>query len=235
VKPGLAVADIAAGMFAFSSVLAALLDRERRGTGAVLEVSMFDAVSDWMGYPLVVRRHGSEPDLAAGMTHPAIAPYDAYPTADGRLVALSVQNDREWRRLATAVLGRPDLAEDPAYGTNQARVANRAAIDRLIEDVVRAMTAEETVATLHAAGIGSAVVRRLEEVVDHPQLVERGRWLTVPGPKGPVDTPLAPPVTANWSVPAGAVPALGQHTEAILGELGYDAAGISSLRSDGVV
>jgi crotonobetainyl-CoA:carnitine CoA-transferase CaiB-like acyl-CoA transferase len=235
VKPGIAVADIAAGMFGFSSVLSALYARERTGGGATLEVSMLDAMADWMGYPLVVRKHGAEPDLASGMSHPAIAPYDAYPTSDGRLVTVSVLNDREWAKLATTVLGRPDMVDDPRFATNQARVANRVAIDEVLAPVVATLDVAAAVTTLHEAGVGCAVVNRLDEVVDHPQLSTRDRWLRVAAPDGPVWTPLAPPVSSAWTTPAGAVPALGQHTDAILAELGRDAATIRRLHDTGVV
>jgi itaconate CoA-transferase len=235
IKPGISVADIAAGMFAFSAILAALYAVARTGRGAVLEVAMLDAMADWLGYPLVVRKHGAEPDLATGMSHPAIAPYDAYPTADGRLLTVSVQNDREWTALASTVLGRPELADDPRFATNQARVANRAAIDEVLAPVIAALDAETAVATLHAAGIGIAVVNRLDEVVDHPQLSTRDRWLRVDAPHGPVWTPLAPPVSSTWTTPAGAVPALGEHTDAILTELGHDADTIRRLHDTGVV
>ncbi|WP_231502581.1 CaiB/BaiF CoA-transferase family protein [Blastococcus sp. URHD0036] len=235
VKPGIAVADIAAGMFACSSVLAALVQRGRTGAGAALEVSMLDAVADWMGYPLTVRKHGAEPELTSGMSHPAISPYDAYPTADGRLVALSVQNDREWTKLATLVLRRPELADDPAYATNPARVASRPAIDALVREVLAGLDADAAVGLLHGAGLGCAIVRSVAEVVDHPQLTGRDRWLQVPAPAGPVWTPLAPPVASTWSTPAGAVPGLGQHTDAILAELGYGPCDITRLHDAGTV
>lgn len=235
VKPGISVADIAAGMFGFSSVLSALLARERTGAGAALEVSMLDAMADWMGYPLVVRRHGHEPDLAKGMSHPAIAPYDVYPTADGRLLTISVQNDREWATLATAVLGRPELVTDERFATNQARVAHRAAIDELLAPVIATHDAGAAVELLHTAGIGCAVVNRLDEMAEHPQLSTRDRWLRVGAPHGPVWTPLAPPVSSAWTTPGGAVPALGEHTDAILAELGRDAATIRRLHDEGVV
>jgi itaconate CoA-transferase len=235
VKPGISVADIAAGMFAFSSVLAALLRRASTGEGCAMEVSMLDAMADWMGYPLVVRKHGTEPALAPGMSHPAIAPYDAYRAADGRLVTVSVQNDREWAKLATTVLGRPELATDPRYATNQARVAHREEIDRLVAAAVGALDAGEAVTVLHAAGIGCGLVNDLAAVVEHPQLVARDRWLTVPAPAGPVSAPLAPPVTAAWRTPAGAVPALGEHTAAVLRELGYDEGAVAGLRAEGIV
>ncbi|GIH06712.1 dehydratase [Rhizocola hellebori] len=235
IKPGISVADIAAGMYAFSSVLSALLGRHRTGTGCVLEVSMLDAMADWMGYPLVVSKHGSTPDLASGMSHPAIAPYDAYPSADGRLVAVSVQNDREWVKLATAVLRRPELAADPRYATNQARVAHRAEIDALLGKAIGGLDAGAAVQLLHRSGIGCSVVNEVAEVVEHPQLVTRQRWLTVDAPAGPVAVPLAPPVSSAWRTPAGPVPALGEHTDAILGELGYDDVAIRRLHDEGVV
>ena len=235
VKPGISVADIAAGMFGFSSVLAALLQRARTGIGSALEVSMFDAMADWMGYPLVVRKHGSIPELASGMSHPAISPYDAYPTADGRLVTVSIQNDREWAKLAAGMLGREDMVSDPRFATNQGRVANRAMIDEVLATALAAMTANDAVAQLHRTGIGCALVNSLEEVVDHPQIVQRGRWLSVPAPDGPVQTPLSPPVSSTWNTPAGAIPALGQHTDLILRELGLADALIAAMRADGVV
>jgi itaconate CoA-transferase len=235
IKPGIPVADIAAGMFGFSSVLSALLSRHRTGEGCVLEVSMLDAVADWMGYPLVVRAHGAEPNLATGMSHPAIAPYDAYASADGRLVTISVQNDREWVKLARSVLNRPELAHDPGYATNQARVANRAEIDALVASVIGRLGTAEAITLLHGNGIACAVVNDLAEVVAHPQLVSRGRWLTVDAPAGPVIAPLGPPVSSAWRTPAGAVPGLGEHTAAILHELGYDDQAIGRLRDKGVV
>lgn len=235
IKPGISVADISAGMFGFTSVLSALLQRARTGVGSALEVSMFDAMADWMGYPLVVRKHGSTPDLASGMSHPAISPYDAYPTSDGRLVTVSVQNDREWAKLATDMLDRPDMAADERFATNQGRVADRAAIDAVLAPAVAALTADDAIALLHRTGIGCALVSTLEEVVAHPQLVERQRWLTVPAPDGPVDTPLAPPISSTWDTPAGAVPALGSHTESILRELGRDDDAIAAMRADRVI
>jgi itaconate CoA-transferase len=235
IKPGIPVADIAAGMFGYSSVLSALLHRARTGEGCVLEVSMLDAVADWMGYPLVARRHGHDPGLTAGMSHPSVAPYDAYPARDGKLVAVSVQNDREWAMLAGAVLDRPDLAGDPRYATNRARVAHRAEIDTLLGAAIGRLDSAAAIAALHRAGIGCALVNDLAEAAAHPQLAARDRWLTVPAPTGPVTAPQPPPVTAAWHTPAGAVPALGEHTDAILRELGYDRAAIRRLREDGVV
>jgi crotonobetainyl-CoA:carnitine CoA-transferase CaiB-like acyl-CoA transferase len=190
---------------------------------------------DWMGYPLVVKRHGHEPDLASGMSHPSISPYDAYPTRDGRLVTVSVQNDREWVKLATDFLGHPELAHDPRYAANPGRVENRAEIDGYLKPAIAALEASEAVDALHRTGIACAVVNSVDEVAEHPQLVGRDRWLEVPAPHGPVSAPLAPPVSSTWSTPAGAVPALGEHTRAILRELGRDEVTIDQLAEAGVV
>lgn len=235
IKPGVGFADISAGIFAANSILSALLLKARTGEGSALEVSMLDAMMDWMGYPLVVAKHGHEPQMARGMSHPAIAPYDAYPTSDGRLIAISVQNDREWHKLAVRFLDLPEMADDQRFRVNEARVANRDLIDDVLAPAVAKLTAADAVTTLHEAGIACSVVNTVEEVVDHPQLVARGRWLEVAAPQGPVATPLAPPLTAAWSTPTGGVPALGEHTDAILADLGRDADAIETLRSQGVV
>lgn len=235
IKPGVGFADIAAGMFAATAILQALLLRAATGEGSTLEVSMLDAMMDWMGYPLIVAKHGHEPQMSRGMSHPAIAPYDAYPTSEGRLVAISVQNDREWAKLAADFLERSDMATDHRFATNEARVTNRALIDDVLGPALSKLSAPDAIAELNHVGIACALVNSVEEVVGHPQLVARGRWLEVEGPKGPVATPLAPPVTSSWSTPAGGVPSLGQHTDAILRELGRDEPTIARLRADRVV
>ena len=235
VKPGIAVADIAAGMYAYSSILAALVARGRTGRGTVLEVSMFDAVAEWMGYALTAVKHGSVPVFGAALSHPAIAPYDAFVTADGDRVVLSVQNDREWARLAASVLGQPALATHPSFATNMARVAHRDEVNRLIEKVLAPLTAAQAIELLTAAGIACARVNTVEEVVSHPQLVERNRWRAMESPVGPIPTLLPPVVSSAWQPVLGAVPALGEHTDAVLRELGRDEHAIAELHAAGVV
>jgi crotonobetainyl-CoA:carnitine CoA-transferase CaiB-like acyl-CoA transferase len=235
VKPGIAVADIAAAMYAYSSVLAALLNRGRTGTGCVLDIAMLDAVAEWMGYALTVVKHGGEPQLVRGMTHPAIAPYDAYDTLDGRLVALSVQNDREWRRLAIKVLDRPELADDPRYATNQARVAQRGDLDAILSEFLAGQTLDEAIHLLDAAGIACGRVNDVAALVNHPALSARERWATIDSPVGTIPTLLPPGPSTTWTPRLGAVPALGEHTDAVLRELGYDDDAIHRLRADGTV
>ncbi|MFJ9563269.1 CaiB/BaiF CoA transferase family protein [Streptomyces fuscichromogenes] len=235
VKAGIPAADIAAGMYAFAGVLAALVRRGTTGRGGPVEVSMLDALAEWMGHPLHHTMHGGEPPERTGLAHAVIAPYDAYPTADGGRVLLSVQNDREWRRLADQVIGQPELGTDPAFATNAARVAHRARTDELVGKALGALDTDEAVARLEAAGIACARLRDLRELAGHPQLAARERWREVGSPVGPLRA-LLPPVTLPGGDEArmGDVPALGQHTEALLRAVGMTDAEIAALYRDGV-
>ncbi|MGW2959562.1 CaiB/BaiF CoA transferase family protein [Streptomyces sp. NPDC001220] len=235
VKAGIPAADIAAGMYAFSGVLAALVRRGTTGRGGPVEVSMLDALAEWMGHPLHHTLHGGTPPERTGLAHAVIAPYDAYPTGDGGRVLLSVQNDREWRRLAEQVIGRPELGSDPAFATNPARVANRARTDELVATALGSVGTDEAVARLEVAGIACARLRDLHELADHPQLAARERWREVGSPVGPLRA-LLPPITLPGGDEArmGDVPALGQHTEALLRAVGMTDAETAALRRDGV-
>ncbi|WP_449336892.1 CaiB/BaiF CoA transferase family protein [Streptomyces griseus] len=236
VKAGVPAADIAAAMYAFSGVLAALLRRGATGRGGPVEVSMLDALAEWMGHPLHQGMHGSAPPERTGLAHSVIAPYDAFPTADGEQVLLSVQNDREWRRLAEQVLGRPELAEDPDFATNAARTANRARTDAVVGRALAGLTGREALAALEAAGIACARLNTVADVAAHPQLAARERWREVESPVGPLRA-LLPPITLPGSEEArmGAVPALGEHTDALLRALGMTDEQTSVLRRDGVI
>ncbi len=236
VKAGVPAADIAAAMYAFSGVLAALLRRATTGRGGPVEVSMLDALAEWMGHPLHQGMHGSAPPERTGLAHSVIAPYDAFPTADGEQVLLSVQNDREWRRLAEQVLGRPELAEDPDFATNAARTANRARTDAVVGRALAGLTGREALAALEAAGIACARLNTVADVAAHPQLAARDRWREVESPVGPLRA-LLPPITLPGSEEArmGAVPALGEHTDALLRALGMTGEQTSVLRRDGVI
>lgn len=236
VKAGVPAADIAAAMYAFSGVLAALLRRATTGRGGPVEVSMLDALAEWMGHPLHQGMHGSAPPARTGLAHSVIAPYDAFPTADGEQVLLSVQNDREWRRLAEQVLGRPELAEDPDFATNAARTANRARTDAVVGRALAGLTGREALAALEAAGIACARLNTVADVAVHPQLAARDRWREVESPVGPLRA-LLPPITLPGSEEArmGAVPALGEHTDALLRALGMTDEQTSVLRRDGVI
>lgn len=234
-KAGIPISDIATGMYAFSGVLAALLRRANTGAGATIDVSLFDATAEWMSHPMYTAAHTGEPPPRVGLSHPAVAPYDAYPTADGVDVLIGIQNDRGWARLVSEVLGRPDLADHPDYGTNIARVRNRSEVDDAVAERTRKMSVEDLVSRLDAAGIASARLNSVSDVVAHPQLSERDRWRTVDTPVGKVDAILPPFTFHDVEARMDAVPALGEHTDSILTELGYSAEDIAALRSDKVI
>lgn len=234
-KAGIPVADIAAGMYALTNILGALMHRERfGGAGAVIEVTMFDALVEWMGHPILVTDHTGAQPPRVGLSHPVIAPYDAYPTSDGHEVVLGIQNDREWVRLATEVLGDPSLAVDPDYATNVARVRNREKVDGVVGAAMSRLTIDEAVDALDRARIASARLNTIADVLDHPQLVARDRWRQVRTPVGTIRG-LRSAVEPVGEVPLAGVPSLGQHTEAILAEIGLNAEEVRQLRNRGVV
>ncbi len=216
-KAGISVADIAAGMYAYSGVLAALYERERTGRGGSFEVSLLDALGEWMSQPVYYTVYGGLEPQRTAARHASISPYGPY--LDGQ-VFLGLQNDREWAVLCERVLGRPDLITDERFATNPDRVAHDGELTQIIEDVLGSMTPDEAVARLDAAGIACARLRTPAGFAAHPQLAARDRWREVGTPAGPVRA-LLPPVTMPGREPAmGAVPGLGQHTESVLAEFG---------------
>jgi crotonobetainyl-CoA:carnitine CoA-transferase CaiB-like acyl-CoA transferase len=234
-KPGLPVADLGAGMYALSSVLAALFVRERTGEGAAIDVGLFDVVAEWMGYFLNLARYGGFDVEPNGVSSPAVSPYGAYRTADGHTIVLGTTNDREWQRLARDVLNRPGLAEDPRYATNAQRCARRAELDEVIAAWAAALPLQECRKAAQAAALGHARLNSPSDVLEHPQLVQRGRWREVASPVGPVLGLLPPPEVAGWDWRLDPIPALGEHTDEVLRELGYGAAEIASMRAAGAI
>lgn len=234
-KAGIPVADIAAGMYAYSSILAALFRRERTGRGAAITVSMLEALAEWMGQPLYSSMYDGAELPRTGTAHTIIVPYDAYPTADGDQVLISVQNDREWQRLVTGVLKRPDLADHPDYATNVDRVRNRSAVNQLVTGVTSGLSTSELIARLDEAKIANGRLNTLAQLADHPQLAYRGRWRDVGSAAGAVRM-LAPPAVPDEAEPSmGPIPELGEHTAVILAELGYGEAEIERLRDAKVI
>ena len=227
VKAGISVADIAAGVSAYQAILAALFHRERTGTGDHIEVSMLEAMAEWMGYPLYYATDGAPPPPRAGAGHASIFPYGPYDTADGS-VFLGLQNDREWTAFATDVLERPDLAEDARFKGNPARAENSAALDAAIAARFSALTTEQAVARLDEAGIATARVNDMAAVWDHPQLRARRRWQDIATPTGALPA-LKPIAGDGWEPRMDPIPALGEHTAAILREIGLDDGAIARL------
>jgi crotonobetainyl-CoA:carnitine CoA-transferase CaiB-like acyl-CoA transferase len=216
-KAGISVADIAAGMYAYSGVLTALYERERTGRGSSFEVSLLDALGEWMTQPYLYTVYGGQEPRRTGARHASISPYGPYQARGGE-VFIGLQNEREWAVLCEKVLARSDLVTDERFATNPDRVKHDDELTAIIEDVLASMTPDEVVARLDAAGIASARLRTPAEFAAHPQLAARDRWREADTPGGPVRA-LLPPVTVPGREAAmGAVPALGQHTEAVLAE-----------------
>ncbi|MDL4816393.1 CaiB/BaiF CoA transferase family protein [Actinomadura opuntiae] len=234
-KPGIPIADIGTAMQAASGIMAALLARARSGTGAALHVSMFDTATDFLGFALLYARYTGEERAPIGMSSPIVAPYNAYPTKDGRTVVLGTTNDAEWQRLARDLIERPDLADDPSLATTPQRCGQRARLDEAVAAWTSTLLLAEICARADAAGIGNAEFHRVTEVVDHPQLTSRDRWQEVGSPVGPLASLLPPIVTAAWTTPLDGVPALGEHTTAILTDLGFDSDAQDGLRKAGAV
>jgi itaconate CoA-transferase len=234
-RVGISAADIAAGMYAFSGILAALLRRERTGEGGVLEVSLFDSLAEWMGFPAYYAEYGGAPPPRTGARHPVIAPYGPYATGDRKTVYLGVQNEREWVRFCEEVLAQSGLASDPRFSSNPLRVEHRDALDAIITASFARLDAADLVTRLESAGIANARMNSVREFLDHPQLAARGRWTEIDSPSGPLKA-ILPPFNVEGVEPVmGRVPALGEHTDAILGELGVDADTVSAWRAEAIV
>ncbi|TDD38691.1 CoA transferase [Actinomadura sp. KC06] len=234
-RVGVSVADIAAGMYAYSGILTALYTRATTGSAHAVEVSLFEALGEWMSQPAYYTRYGGTPPPRIGTQHATIAPYGAYTAADGGQVLLSVQNEREWAALCERFLERPDLVDDPRFATGSARVAHRDELNAIIAERFRRAGGDEVMESLDEAGIANAGVNGVPEFVAHPVLADRGRWHDVDLP-GAVMQALQPPADLAGIQPRmDPVPAAGEHTERILTQLGRTAAEIDALRADGVI
>lgn len=234
-KVGISVADIAAGMYAYSGVLTALLSRARTGQGTAFEVSLFDALAEWMGFPLYYATYGGAEPPRAGASHAVIAPYGPYTAGDGKIVYLAIQNEREWTRFCGSVLEAPDLVADPRFATNPSRVSHRPQLDAVLAERFARLSSGALMAALDAAGIANARMNTVHELAEHPQIVARGRWRTVGSPVGPLRA-LSPPVVMEDVDPVmNPIPAVGEHTDRILREIGVDPETIFAWRRAGIV
>jgi len=231
-KAGPSIADIAAGMYAYSSVLAALLHRQQTGRGQHLDISMLESLVEWMNYPLYYAFDGAPPPARSGASHATIYPYGPFPAGDGKVVILGLQNEREWAAFCDKVLREPDLARAERFATNSGRSAHRKELRERIVAAFASLTGEQVVARLEEAQIANARVNTMHDVWAHPQLKARGRWRDVDTPAGRIPALLPPGSWEEGEPRIDAVPALGQHTDAILSELGYSAQSIAALRAE---
>jgi len=239
-KPGPPMADISTGLYSALSILALLYSRDAgpdggAGHGNAVAVSLFDTMTDLMGYPLTFTQHSGVDQIPLGMSSPAVAPYGAYSTADGQTVVLGTTNDSEWQRLSRQIIQRDDLADDPRFASNSGRCAHRAVVDEAIGEWCAAHDLNHVQKTADAAGIGNARYNLPSEVLAHPQLSARDRWRQVETSAGPIQALLPPPVISGYQFAMGAVPGLGQHTESVLAELGIAADEIDELRGQGAI
>jgi itaconate CoA-transferase len=234
-RAGFSAADVSAGMYAYSSILSALLLRERTGTGSRVDVAMLETLTEWMGNPMYYAFNGQPPAPRTGASHPSIAPYGPLTLDDGHTLLLGVQNEREWQRFCSEVLGEPGLAQDPRFSSNTQRTANRAVLDDKLAASFAGVGVEEAEARLDRAGIANARVNSTASLWQHPQLQARRRWTEVATPAGPVPALLPPASNNRYAARMDGVPALGQHTEGLLAELGYSSTQVGALRDAGVV
>lgn len=230
-RVGISVADIAAGMYAYSGILTALLQRHKSGAGVHIEVSLLDALAEWVSQPAYYANYGGKAPPRSGPFHATIAPYGPVVTGAGDTLMIGLQNEREWRSFCEVVLEAPSLEEDDRFDSNPKRVANRVALQEQMNRVFSAMTTDEAVRRLEQAAIAFARLRGVEELPEHPQLRARSRWQPLQVSGSTVEA-LLPPVTSDgWDYVMRPVPSLGEHSEAILRELGYDPDGIEKLRN----
>ncbi|KAB1139894.1 CoA transferase [Streptomyces luteolifulvus] len=234
-RVGISVADIAAGMYAYSGVLTALYTRATTGRAHPVEVSLFEALAEWMGQPAYYTRHGGTQPPRLGAQHATIAPYGTFTAADGKDVLFSIQNEREWAALCADFLGRPELTGDPRFATSSDRVAHREEVNAIVAERIARSGAAEILKNLEAIGIACADVNDVTAFLDHPVLAARDRWREVAVPGATVQALLPPADLAGLPARMDPVPAVGEHTEKILAELGHSRADIDSLRADAVV
>jgi crotonobetainyl-CoA:carnitine CoA-transferase CaiB-like acyl-CoA transferase len=234
-KAGNSIADIAAGMYAYSGVLAALMQRQKTGKGSHIDVSMLEALAEWMGFPLYYAYEGAPAPQRSGASHATIYPYGPFQAGDGKTVMLGLQNEREWKAFCAVVLLQPALATDARFGSNARRHENRDALRKLIVEAFGQLTAAQLIARLDQAQIANAHVNAMADVWDHPQLQARDRFRSVGSPAGPITALLPPAANSSFGYRMDPIPAIGEHSDAILRELGRSAADIAALRASGAI
>ncbi len=219
-KAGCSIADIAAGMYAYTNILSALMLRQKTGKGSQIDVSMLESLAEWMGYPLYYAFDGAPPPPRSAASHATIYPYGPFVAGDGKTVMLGLQNEREWQVFCEQVLKQPQLANDARYNSNFKRNENRAMLEAEILKTFAGMSAAQVIELLEQAQIANAQVNDMHDVWNHPQLAARNRWVTINTPQGPIPALLPPGANPAFEYRMDSVPAVGEHNEAIFKELG---------------
>lgn len=229
VKAGCSIVDISAGMYAYSNILAALIQRGKTGQGCRIDVSMLESMCEWMSFPLYYAYDGASPPPRTGAAHATIYPYGPFEVGDGKVVMLGLQNEREWAVFCDKVLTKPELKADARFSSSTRRSDARKELHAIIVDAFSSLTYDEVVARLDEAKIGNAAMNDMQQVWNHPQLKARGRWAEVGTPLGKIKAMLPPGMPESFEPRMDPIPAVGEHTDAILGELGYSDADIERL------
>jgi len=222
-------------MYAYSNILAALIQRERTGYGSRVEISMLEAMSEWMGYPLYYTYKGAPQPERTGAFHATIYPYGPFKAGDDSVVMLGLQNEREWVAFCRHVLNRPDLAEDPRFASNSLRTEQRFELQQIIDVAFSKLTGEGVIDRLNAAGIACARVNSMHDLWDHPQLKARERWREVDSPEGRVPALIPPGLPSSVSPRMDPIPSLGEHSKSILNDLGFNEQQIAAMKSNGTI
>jgi crotonobetainyl-CoA:carnitine CoA-transferase CaiB-like acyl-CoA transferase len=222
-------------MYAYTGILTALYVRERTGEGVAFEVSLFEALGEWMSFPAYFTAYGGSQPPRTGARHAAIAPYGPFEAGDGKAVFLGLQNEREWARFCEAVLERPELATDPRFDSNSKRVENAEELNEAIEGAFEDLSSEEVISRLETARIANARMRSVQEFLDHPQLEARDRWREVGSPAGPLQALLPPVTMQSVECAMKPIPEVGEHTGAILEELELDPETVAEMRESGAI
>jgi itaconate CoA-transferase len=234
-KAGNSIADIAAGMYAYTNILAALLLRSKTGKGSVIDVSMLESLSEWMSFPLYYAYQGANPPPRNGASHATIYPYGPFKTGDGKTVMLGLQNEREWLQFCEIVLENAALAQDERFDRNFKRNENRAELLKIIDACFSKLTAEQLIARLDQAQIANAHLNDMEGLWKHEQLKARERFTEVATPNGPITALLPPGLNDSYDYRMDPIPAVGEHTDSILKELGITDSEITNMRSSGAI
>lgn len=235
VKAGISVADIAGGMYAYSAILTALFHRSRTGEGVAIEVSLFDALAEWMCHPMYFTLYSGQPPARTGSSHATVYPYGSFATGDGGTVQFGIQNEREWTRFCELVIEQPEVAADERFVTNGRRSDHRVELTAVIQAAFASMTADQVIRRLDGAHIANAHQNEIADLIAHPQLSERDRWRQVDSPVGPIAALRPPAIMHGLGERFDPIPSVGEHTEAILIELGFDRARIDALRTNGAI